>query len=52
MRELVDEFGAADRLRLVTADARAYLDGCGKTYDAIVNDCFSGRAPRAVAHDA
>ncbi len=45
VRELVDEFGAADRLRLVTADARAYLDGCGKTYDAIVNDCFSGRAP-------
>lgn len=45
LQELVDEFDAADRLRFVTADARSFLDGCTGTYDAVVNDCFAGRAP-------
>lgn len=33
------------RLRLVTADGRDYLDRCGGTYDAILNDAFVGAAP-------
>lgn len=44
---------AGDRLRLVTADGRAFLDeaaGAGTLYDAIVNDTFCGCEPvRALA---
>jgi len=35
------------RLGLICDDARHYLDGCSKRYDAICNDCFSGRRPVA-----
>lgn len=44
LRELLDEFGE-ERLQLITADARAYVDSCMKTYDVIVNDCFTGTEP-------
>lgn len=44
---------AGERLGLITADARAHLAQAiveGTSYDAIVNDCFSGAAPtRSVA---
>ncbi len=44
---------AADRLRLITADARTFVSQAlaeGVRYDAIVNDCFAGCEPvRALA---
>lgn len=44
---------AAGRLRLITADARAFVSQSlaeGVRYDAIVNDCFAGHEPvRALA---
>lgn len=33
------------RLRLVTADGRDWLEQCGETYDAILNDAFVGAVP-------
>lgn len=33
------------RLGLVTADARAFLDACEKTYDVIIGDCFASDKP-------
>lgn len=44
LQQLLDEFGR-DRLDLITADARTYIDSCTKTYDVIANDCFSGTEP-------
>lgn len=44
LQQALDEFGR-DRLCLVTADARTYVDSCTKTYDVIVNDCFTGTEP-------
>lgn len=44
---------AADRLRLITADARTFISQAlaeGTRYDAVVNDCFAGCEPvRALA---
>ena len=39
------EYEGGDRLRSVTADGRAYLDQCGETYEAILNDAFVGAVP-------
>ncbi len=39
---------AADRLRLITADARSYMSGAvaaDMRYGAVVNDCFAGAEP-------
>lgn len=39
---------AADRLRLITADARTFISQAlaeGTRYDAVVNDCFAGCEP-------
>lgn len=44
LQQALDEFGE-DRLRLITADGRTYVDACTKTYDVIVNDCFNGAEP-------
>lgn len=45
--ELEQEVGLAPkgRLRLVTADARTFLSQGEGSYDAILNDCFSGEVP-------
>ena len=45
--ELIDELGpdADRRLRLITAEAREFLDSCTERYGAVVNDCFRGRSP-------
>ena len=45
LQEVLDGLDDPDRLRLITAEGRAYLDSCPKTYDAIINDCFSGTRP-------
>lgn len=48
---LIEEFDTerTGRLRLVNDDARHFLDVLpdGMRYDAIINDCFAGRAPVA-----
>lgn len=36
---------AGERLVLVNADGWEYLRGCGRTFDVIVNDAFSGARP-------
>lgn len=41
---------AGARLRIVTEDARAYLERCAglpyrEPYDAVINDCFDGEVP-------
>ena len=38
---------ATGRLGLITADGRVYLNGTEKTYDAVLNDAFSGETPVA-----
>ena len=37
-----------DRLNLITADGRAYLNKNEKKYDAILNDAFSGNSPAEI----
>lgn len=46
--EMVERFGAQNRLRLIADDGRAYVEACGNapkpaTYDVIINDAFSGK---------
>ena len=43
MEDMEQEGG--ERLKLVTADGRTYLDQCGERYDAILNDAFVGAEP-------
>lgn len=45
--EFLENMGPEDRerIKLITADGREYLDQCGGTYDAILNDAFVGTAP-------
>ena len=39
------ELEGSERFRLITADGRAFLDGCGEQFDAILNDAFVGAVP-------
>ena len=39
------ELENSGRLRLITADGRDYLERCGESYDAILNDAFVGAVP-------
>ena len=49
LQDFIDEYGC-DRLGLITADARIYLQQTEKTYDCILNDTFTGNVPaRALA---
>lgn len=38
---------ASGRLQLHQGDARSWLQGCGQTFDAILNDCFLALEPEA-----
>lgn len=46
-RVLREREGSSDRFRLVNDDGLAYLAGCGRRFDAIVNDAFSGKTAAA-----
>ena len=41
----VEEFECTGQVRMIAAEGRAYLEQPGPTYDAIVNDAFSGTEP-------
>lgn len=44
--QLLEEIpDAADRLKLITADGRNYLEGTANRYAAIINDTFTGKDP-------
>lgn len=48
LQELLDEYDTSERLGLINNDGRVYLADCGKTYDVVMNDAFSGENPVAV----
>ena len=47
--ELIEKTGCVrdGRLGLISADARAYLGVCDKTYDVVIGDCFRAADPYA-----
>lgn len=49
LQDFLDEYGS-DRLNLITADGRVYLNETDKKYDVIFNDAFMGDSPaRSIA---
>lgn len=43
MDEAMERFNGSERCRMIAADGRAFLETEERTYDAILNDCFSGQ---------